>query len=110
MKGGFRNMKIFKSILAFLIYYFLGYLIFNTFIYITQLLIYLVLKIDLSLVDSYIQLFKDNLIIYTVIYIIILIAYFIYNILHIIIYIIYLYDIIYNMYNINNIFYMYFKA
>lgn len=72
-------MKIFKSILAFLIYYFLGYLIFNTFIYITQLLIYLVLKIDLSLVDSYIQLFKDNLIIYTVIYIIILIAYFIYN-------------------------------
>lgn len=72
-------MKIVKNILTFLIYYFLGYLIFNTFIYITQLLIYLSLGIELGLTDSYILLYKNNLISYTVIYIVILIAYFIYN-------------------------------
>lgn len=72
-------MKIVKNILTFIIYYFLGYLIFNTFIYITQLLIYLSLGIELGLIDSYILLYKNNLISYTVIYLIILIAYFIYN-------------------------------
>ena len=72
-------MKIVKNILTFIIYYFLGYLIFNTFIYITQLLIYLSLGIELGLLDSYILLYKNNLISYTLIYLIILIAYFIYN-------------------------------
>jgi hypothetical protein len=79
MKGGFRNMKYLKNIMTFLIYYLLGYLIFNIFIFLTQLLIYKALGLTLNLIDPYIDLLKNNFVIYTIIYFLILVSYLIYN-------------------------------
>ena len=72
-------MKYLKNIMTFLIYYLLGYLIFNIFIFLTQLLIYKALGLTLNLIDPYIDLLKNNFVIYTIIYFLILVSYLIYN-------------------------------
>ncbi len=72
-------MKYLKNIMTFLMYYLLGYLIFNIFIFLTQLLIYKALGLTLNLIDPYIDLLKNNLVIYTIIYFLILVSYLIYN-------------------------------
>ena len=72
-------MKYLKNIMTFLIYYLLGYLIFNIFIFLTQLLIYKALGLTLNLIDPYSDLLKNNLVIYTIIYFLILVSYLIYN-------------------------------
>lgn len=72
-------MKALKRIIIFFMYYIFGYLIFNLFVLITQLLIYIILKLNLSLVDSYISLIKNNIQVYTIIYMCILSFYLIYN-------------------------------
>lgn len=72
-------MKYLKNIMTFLIYYLLGYLIFNMFIFLTQLLIYKTLGLTLNLIDPYSDLLKNNLVIYTIIYFLILVSYLIYN-------------------------------
>ena len=53
-------MKYLKNIMTFLIYYLLGYLIFNIFIFLTQLLIYKALGLTLNLIDPYIDLLKNE--------------------------------------------------
>ena len=72
-------MKYLKNIMTFFIYYLLGYLIFNIFIFLTQLLIYKALGLTLNLIDPYIDLLKNNFVIYTIIYFLILVSYLIYN-------------------------------
>lgn len=72
-------MKYLKNIMTFLMYYLLGYLIFNIFIFLTQLLIYKALGLTLNLIDPYIDLLKNNFVIYTIIYFLILVSYLIYN-------------------------------
>ena len=72
-------MKYLKNIMTVLIYYLLGYLIFNIFIFLTQLLIYKALGLTLNLIDPYIDLLKNNFVIYTIIYFLILVSYLIYN-------------------------------
>lgn len=72
-------MKYLKNIMTFLIYYLLGYLIFNIFIFLTQLLIYKALGLTLNLIDPYIDLLKNNFVIYTISYFLILVSYLIYN-------------------------------
>ena len=59
--------------------YILGYLVFNSFIYITQLIIYMSLGIELKLIDSFTYLLKNNWICFAIIYICGLISYFMYN-------------------------------
>lgn len=72
-------MKSIKDIIRYFIYYIIGCLIFNIFVYITQLAFCMSLGIDISLVNPYIYFLKNNLMSYTIFYLCILMVYFIYN-------------------------------
>ena len=80
MRGGF-NVKAMKILLRIVLYYVLGYLLFNCIFALTQFFTLTILRYSSS---NIIEIFTNNLIlnliIYTVIYILIVISNFIYKV------------------------------